>query len=112
MPPIPTGPAWAVALALVFGGLAVLLKASVPIVQSIRRNGKNGGSVVGRLEAVTEIKEHMDSLAAEARESRDKIMTNIDNTRHAINQPLTTAALNLALILQTLEQIRDRLPTQ
>jgi len=111
VPAIPPGPAWAVALTLVFGGLAVLLKSGVPVIQAIRRNGKNGQSQeLGRQEAVATIKAHLDDVSKEALEHREKIMGNINETRHALASPLTAAALSLALIEQTLEQIRDRLP--
>lgn len=109
--PVPEGPVWAIAIGIVFSGLALLLKAAPPVVQALRKS--NGGNdALGRAQAVAEIKRHMDEGADEARESRDKIMTNIDTTRHSLAQPLTTATLSLALIQQTLEQIRDRLPAR
>jgi len=110
LPVIPPGPAWAVALGMVFTGLALLLKTSVPLIQAVRRNGKNGLSAVGRLEDLANLKAHMDGVAEEARDHRDKIMKNLDDTRHALVQPLTTAALSMALMEHTLIEIRDRLP--
>lgn len=111
IPAIPTGPAWAVSLAMVFGGLALLLRSGAPIVQAIRRNGKNGqADELGRQEAVAELKAHIDAEAKESRERQERIMGNINDTRHALAQPLSTAALSLALIEQTLVEIRDRLP--
>lgn len=109
---IPDGPAWAVAIGLVFTGLALLLKASLPLVQAIKhRNDKNGpGDALARQQAVADMKQHIDAVAKEAREHRDKIMSNVDETRHTLATPLSTLNLNLALMQQTLEQIRDRLP--
>lgn len=43
-PAIPAGPAWAVALALIFAGLALLLKGAVPVIRAIRRTPDVMGS--------------------------------------------------------------------
>jgi len=95
---------------MVFAGLALLLKAGVPLIQAVRRNGKNGNTAFTRLEDIVTLKTHIDAATKEAREHRDKIMENIDDTRHDLKQPLTAAALSLALVEQTLIEIRDRLP--
>jgi len=97
-------------MGMVFAGLALLLKASVPLIQAVRRNGKNGLSAVGRLEDLVSLKAHMDDIAKESLDHRDRIMGNINDTRHALATPLTTATLSLALMEQTLIEIRDRLP--
>ena len=112
IPIIPPGPAWAVAIGLVFSGLALLMRASAPIVQAIRRNGKNGPQpdAAGRAEAVAKVKEHLDDVAAEARDHREKIMGNIDRTRHDLATPLTVLNGHMALMQLTLIEIRDRLP--
>ena len=111
IPTIPPGPAWAVAIGLIFGGLAMLLKAAPPAIQAIRRNGMNGrADALGRQEAVAEIKAHIDDTSKEARERQDKIMSNIDTTRHVLAQPLQVMVGNLSLIEHLLEEIRDRLP--
>ena len=113
MPIVPEGPAWFVAISLVFTGLALLLKASVPVVQMLRKGNNNGRTdALGRQEAVADVKAHIDTVAKEAREHRDRVMANIDSTRHTLTQPLTTATLSLALIQQTLVEIRDRLPVR
>src|SRR6266581_7596878 len=110
MQTIPSGPAWAVAMALIFTGLSLLLKAGVPVVQAIRRNGKNGrNEALERQEAVAEIKAHIDDTSKEARDRQDKIMGNIDKTRHDLSTPLATIALTVALMEQTLIEIRDDL---
>ncbi len=111
MQTIPSGPAWAVAMALIFTGLSLLLKAGVPVVQAIRRNGKNGrNEALERQEAVATVKAHIDEASKESRDHREKIMGNIDKTRHDLSGPLATIALTVALMEQTLVEIRDRLP--
>jgi len=95
---------------MIFTGLAVLLKAGVPVVQAIRRNGPNGrNDALARQEAVTEIKTHIDGEAKESRDRQEKIMGNIDKTRHDLATPLATIALTVALMEQTLIEIRDDL---
>lgn len=97
-------------MAMVFAGLALLLKASVPIFQALRRNGKNGQSAVGRLEDLASLKAHMDDIAKDSLDHRDRIMGNINDTRHALAGPLSAMVLSAALMEKTLIEIRDRLP--
>lgn len=95
---------------MVFGGLALLIKVSVPLIQAVRRNGKNGHSAVGRLEDLANLKAHMNEIAKESLEHRDRIMSNINDTRHSLAGPLTAMVLSVALMEKTLIEIRDRLP--
>lgn len=97
-------------MGMVFAGLALLLKASVPIFQALRRNGKNGHTAVGRLEDLANLKAHMDEIAKYALDHRDRIMSNINDTRHSLASPLSAMVLSLALVEKTLIEIRDRLP--
>lgn len=97
-------------MGMIFTGLALLLKVSVPLIQAVRRNGKNGNTALMRLEDIVTLKAHMDESSKESREHRDKIMKNIDDTRHTLATPLSTIALSVALMEQTLIEIRDRLP--
>lgn len=91
----------------------MLLRAAPPVVQAIRRNGKNGQTdALARQEAVAEIKAHIDTEALASRERQDKIMGNIDTTRHVLAQPLQVMVGNLTLIEHLLTEIRDRLPSR
>jgi hypothetical protein len=99
-------------MALLFAGLALLLKLGLPILVAVRRNGKNGGGLdaLGRASDLAALKTHIDLFSKESREQRKEIMENINNTRHDLAQPLQTAVGTLTLMEHLLEEIRDRLP--
>jgi len=89
----------------------MLLRAARPAIQAIRRNGKNGrNEALERQEAVAELKKHIDAEAKESRDRQEKIMGNIDVTRHILAQPLQVMVGNFTLIEHLLVEIRDRLP--
>lgn len=114
VPSIPSGPAWAVAIALIFAGLALLLKTGLPLVAALRKNGKNGNMLdaLGHASDLADLKAHIDGVSREAREHREKVMENINETRHTLATPLQAAAASLALVEHLLEEIRDRLPSR
>ena len=66
------------------------------------QNPKND-TAAGRERAVGDLKGHIT-------EARDTINENIDDTRHTLAGPLTALSLALPGIVQTLGEIRDRLP--
>jgi hypothetical protein len=70
--PIPSGPAWAVAVGLIFTGLALLLKAGVPVIAAIRRNARNGGASQGGVESRMAGGEAA-TLLSEIRENRRQV---------------------------------------
>jgi len=94
-PTIPSGPAWAVAIGLIFTGLALLIKASVPIVQAIRKNNNhaprfqpNGDAERRTNTAVREVILHIDRVQEVLIKNQLALLQDLKETRHDILAPL------------------------
>src|SRR5881396_1537698 len=98
---------WGAVFVLVGSILMIGFKYLLPMLRSA--NGPNRDALA-RQEAVAELKAHIDAEAKESRDRQEKLMGNINDTRHSLAQPLTTIALTVALMEKTLIEIRDRLP--
>jgi len=91
-----------------FGQLALIL-AGVGLGYRFRKILFTNHAPTGEA-GMAELRAQVETVAKDAREHRDKIMQNMDDTRHMLATPLTSLNLNLALMQQTMTEIRDRLP--